>query len=86
MVHKRHKFGIAPTQLLNDPKVSFSAKGLYVFLQVFDEDDALDFDSLCKRFNIDRGDFDEFLDELIIHGYVSVESQYGVLNYVLNGI
>jgi hypothetical protein len=86
MVVKKQKFALAPHELLNDSKVSLSAKGLYAFLQVFNEDGVLDFDSLCKRFKIDRSKFDEMLDELIIHGYVSVENNYGILYYVLNGI
>lgn len=86
MIVKKHKFGLVPHELINDQKVSLSAKGLYAFFQVFYEDGVLDFDSLCKKYNIDRSEFDEMLDELIIHGYVSVESKYGVLYYVLNGI
>jgi competence protein ComGC len=73
-------------ELLTDPRVSLSAKGLYAFLQVFDTDGELDFAFMCKAYNIDKQEFDDSLDELISHGYVSIESQYGVLVYVLNGI
>jgi hypothetical protein len=86
MVVKKYKFGLVPHELLNDQKVSLSAKGLYSFLQVFDEDGVLDFDSLCNRFKIDRSEFDEMLDELIINGYVSIETESDILVYVLNGI
>jgi hypothetical protein len=75
-----------PPELLTNPLVSLSAKGLYAFLQVFNEDGQLDFASLCKVYNIDKQEFDNALDELIFHGYVSIETQFGLLVYVLNGI
>jgi hypothetical protein len=72
-------------ELLTDPRVSLSAKGLYAFLQVFEEDCELDFAFMCKVYNIDSQEFDNALNELISHGYVSIESQYGALVYILNG-
>ena len=86
MVHKRFKFAHTPHDLLTDPTISLFSKGLYAFLQVFDEGFDIDFAELCKVYNIDKKEFDEALDELILHEYVSIESELGLPVYVLNGI
>jgi len=86
MVVKKYKFALAPHELLTNPTISLTAKGLYAFLQVFDTDGEVDFAFMCKSYNIDRQEFDKAFDELISYGYVSIESEYGVLVYVLNGI
>lgn len=86
MLVRKFKFISTPYEVLKNPKISLSAKGLFAFLQVFDEDGQLDFASLCKSYNIDKQEFDNALDELIFHGYVSIESEFGMLVYVLNGI
>lgn len=86
MVVKKYKFAFAPYELLTNPTISLFSKGLYSFLQVFNEEGDMDFAALCKVYNIDKRSFDNALDELIRHGYVSIESDFGVLTYVLNGI
>lgn len=86
MVVKKYKFALTPHELLKNPTISVFSKGLYAFLQVFNEDGDIDFSALCKDNNIDKQEFDKALDELIYHGYVSIESEYGMLVYVLNGI
>jgi hypothetical protein len=75
-----------PQDLLTNPLVSLSAKGLYAFLQIFNEDGQMDFEFMCKAYNIDKNEFDHSMDELIHHKYVSIETQFGLLVYVLNGI
>jgi hypothetical protein len=85
---KKSKFNSPeiPQDLITSPLLSLSAKGLYVFLQIFNEDGQLDFELMCKIYNINKKDFDDSMDELIHHGYVSIETQFGLLVYVLNGI
>ena len=46
----------------------------------------MDFEFMCKAYNINKDEFDNSMDELIHHGYVSIETQFGLLVYVLNGI
>jgi hypothetical protein len=86
MKKSEFKFSKIPQDLLTNPLLSLSAKGLYAFLQIFDQDEELDFKLLCKTYNIKKKQFDDSITELVVHEYLSIESIDGLLVYVLNGI
>ena len=86
MVVKKYKFALSPHELLTNPTISLTAKGLYAFLQIFDTDGDIDFSYLCKAYKIDKQEFDKAFDELIFHGFISIETESDILVYVLNGI
>ena len=85
---KKSKFNCPqiPQDLLTNPLLSLSAKGLYAFLQIFDQDEQLDFKLMCKTYNIKKKQFDDSITELVVHKYISVESLDGLLVFVINGI
>lgn len=79
---KRFTPVLTPKSLLANPQISLSAKGLYAFLQIFENGEKINMTLLPKMYNIDKELFDNSLRELIDFQYVSIdEGENGALFY-----
>jgi len=70
-------YGVAPTILLNEGKISFKAKGLFTFLQSKPSGWAFSIDRICKQGKDEKDSVRSGLRELESHGYLSRRATKG---------
>jgi hypothetical protein len=69
---KRFNPVLTPKSLLENPQISLSAKGLYAFLQIFEDRERIDLNAMPRVYNIDRELFDASLKELVENDFLLV--------------
>jgi len=69
---KRFNPVLTPKSLLENPQISLSAKGLYAFLQIFEDRERIDLNAMPRVYNIDRKLFDASLKELVENDFLLV--------------
>lgn len=69
---KRFTPVLTPKSLLANPQISLSAKGLYAFLQIFEDRERIDLNAMSKMYGIDKELFDASLKELVENDFLLV--------------
>ena len=69
---KRFNPVLTPKSLLENPQISLSAKGLYAFLQIFEDRERIELNYIAKIYNIDREIIDALLKELVENDFLLV--------------
>lgn len=84
----KKKYGITPNNLLNDPKISFKAKGLFAFIQSKDDDWDFSAERISNQTLDGLDSVKSALKELEINGYLirkkyKLDNGYFDIEYIL---
>ena len=69
-LHSNFKLACTPKELLDSPKISLEAKGLYGYLQSRPQGWEFSLDGLAKQLKVDRKTLEKALEELKDSGYL----------------
>lgn len=86
-------YGFSPKKIMRDPSLKVEAKAIYCYLASFAGTQAVAFPSvelICHELDISENRFHKYKNELVKHGYITIERQrlesgFSKNIYLLNG-